>query len=699
MPRPLFVSAALLAMTAFSQNDVQPPVAKIAPKKLEKHGHVRVDNYYWMRERNDPAVRAYLEAENRYTQAMMEPTRALQETLFKEFKTRIKQTDISVPYRRDGYFYYTRMEEGKQYPFYCRKKGSLDAPEEVMLDMNQVASGHKYCSLSSLAVSSKGNVLAFGVDTQGRRFYTIRFKNLETGEMLPHTIPDVTGNVAWANDNKTLFYTRQDPVTLRSYQVYRYELGAPASSARLVYEEKDTTFDCSVSRTKSRKYILIGSHQTLSTEYRYLEADDPGGAFRVFAPRRRDHEYHVDHYGDSFYIRTNLDARNFRLMKTPLARTAVSDWREVVPHRADVLLEDVEIFKDHLVVVERREGLLRLRVKPWSGAGEHEVEFAEPAYMAYPGPNYDFDTTVVRYIYSSMTTPTSVYDYDMTTRKSTLLKREEVLGGFDPANYRTERLYAEGAGGVRVPISLVYDRRRFKADGTNPLLLYGYGSYGRSMDAAFSAMRVSLLDRGFVYAITHVRGGQELGRQWYDDGRLLNKKNTFTDFIAAAEQLIARKYADPKRVFAWGGSAGGLLMGAVINMRPDLFKGIIADVPWVDVVTGMLDESIPLTTAEYDEWGNPNDKKYYDYILSYSPYDQVAKQAYPNILATTSFQDSQVQYWDPAKWVARLRVLNTAPTKILLKTEMEASHGGLSARDDRYRETAFRYAFLLELAR
>jgi oligopeptidase B len=696
---PIGLAISLLITIAYPQSqEPKPPVAKIVPQRLEKHGNVRIDNYYWMRDRANPEVREYLEAENRYTETSMAHTKGLQDVLFKEFKARIKQTDMSVPYKRDGYFYYTREEEGKQYPLYCRKKGSLEAPEELMLDANEVAKGYKYCSLSSLVVSSGRDLLAYGMDTQGRRFYTVRFKNLKTGEMLSDVIPNVTGNVAWANDNKTLFYTKQDPTTLRSYQVYRHVLGTSPDSDRLIYEEKDSTFSCGVSKTKSQKYLMIVSRQTLSTEYRYLDAGDPQGEFRVFAPRQRDHEYRVDHYGDYFFIRTNLGAKNFRLMKTPLARTAVSDWQEVIPHRPNVLLEGVEIFKDYLVVVERREGLLHLRVKPWSGAGEHEVEFGEPAYTASPGPNFDFDTTVVRYIYSSMTTPASVYDYDMATRKRTLLKRDEVLAGFDPANYRTERIYATASDGKRVPISLVYDKRRFARNGTNPLLLYGYGSYGASTEAGFDAMRVSLLDRGFVYAIAHVRGGQELGRQWYEDGKLLNKKNTFTDFIACAEHLVASKYADPKRVFARGGSAGGLLMGAVTNMRPDLFKGIVADVPWVDVVTGMLDESIPLTTVEYDEWGNPNDKKYYDYMLSYSPYDQVSAKRYPNILAMTSFQDSQVQYWDPAKWVARLRVLNTAPARILLKTEMEASHGGLSSRDDRYRQTAFRFAFLLDLA-
>jgi oligopeptidase B len=689
----------LLCSAAYVQTqEIKPPVAKVVPQRLEKHGHVRIDDYYWMRDRSNPEVREYLEAENRHTEAGMARTKDIQDTLFKEFKARIKQTDMSVPYKRDGYFYYNRVEEGKQYPIYCRKKGTLAAPEQAMLDGNEVAKGYKYCALSSLSVSSGGDLLAYGMDTQGRRFYTIRFKNLTTGAALSDVIANVTANVAWANDNKTIFYVRQDPTTLRSYQIYRHALGTSADSDRLVYEEKDPTFGCYVIKTKSKKYMMIISSQTLSTEYRYLEADNPQGEFQVFAPRQRDHEYEVDHYGDHFFIRTNLEAKNFRLMKAPVGRTQVAAWQEVVPHRADVLLEGMEIFKDHLVLVERREGLLHLRVKPWSGQGEHEVEFGEPAYMAYPGPNFDFDTSVVRYRYSSMTTPTSVYDYDMATRKRTLLKREEIGGGFDPANYRAERLYATAADGKRVPISLVYDKRRFSHDGSNPLLLYGYGSYGASMDAAFDAMGISLLDRGFVHAIAHVRGGQELGRQWYEDGKLLNKKNTFTDFIACAEHLRANKYADPKRVFARGGSAGGLLMGAVINMRPDLFRGIVADVPWVDVLTDSLDDTIPLTTTEYDEWGNPNDKKYYDYLLSYSPYDQVSRRAYPSILAMTSFQDSQVQYWDPAKWVARLRVMNTAPSRIFLKTEMEASHGGLSGRDDRYRQMAFRYAFLLDLA-
>ncbi len=676
---------------------MEPPIAKRIPHKLEKHGHVRVDPYYWLRDRNNPEVIRYLEEENRYTDARMAHTGPLQEKLFQEFRTRIKQTDMSVPYRRDGYFYYTRVEEGKDYPIYCRKKGSLEAPEEILVDVNQVAAGHKFCSVTFPSVSSGQNLIAYGVDTVGRRFYTIYIKNLATGEVLKDRIPNVTGNVAWANDNRTLFYARQHPVTLRSYQIFRHVIGTDPAQDVLVYEEKDETFRCFVFKTKSKRYLMIGSTQTLSSEYRYLEADQPEGSFRIFAPRQRDHEYRVDHFGDHFYIRTNLKAKNFRLMRTPVQRTDVENWQEVLPHRDDVLLEGFEIFRDHLVAVERRDGLMRLRVLPWSGKGEHYVDFGEPAYLAFPTDNFEFDTPLLRYSYSSLTTPPSVYDYDMTTRRRILLKREEVLGGFDPANYQAERLHATAPDGVRVPISLVY-RKGFRKDGTHPLLLYGYGSYGSSTEASFNPYRISLLDRGFVYAIAHVRGGQELGRSWYEDGKLLKKKNTFTDFMACAEYLVRGKYADPKRLFAQGGSAGGLLMGAVINLRPKLFRGVIAAVPFVDVVTTMLDDSIPLTTNEYDEWGNPNEKKYYDYMLSYSPYDQVEAKAYPNLLVTTALHDSQVQYWEPAKWVAKLRAMKTDNNLLLLKTYMEAGHGGVSGRYQRYRQIAFEYAFLLSLA-
>ncbi|MEK7406907.1 MAG: S9 family peptidase, partial [Acidobacteriota bacterium] len=681
MPRLMIVLLAglYLSMTG-CQSDVpkvQPPRAKIVPRQLEKHGHVRTDNYYWLRERDNPEVVKYLQAENEYTAAMTAHTKALEQSLFNEFKTRIKQTDMSAPYKRDDYYYYSRVEEGKQYPIFCRKKGSLEAAEEIMVDVNEVAKGHKYCSVSMPQVSSGQDLAAYGVDTIGRRFYTVSFKILATGKLLGDVIPNITGNVAWANDNKTIFYAKQDPVTLRSHRIYRHVLGANAADDRLIYEEKDPTFRCFVFKTKSKKYLMIASSQTLSSEYRYLDANSPGGAFRVFLPRQRDHEYSIDHSGGDFYIRTNRNAKNFRLMKTPVARTAVANWTEILPHRGDVLLEDFEIFKDHLVVGERKAGLMQLRIRPWSGAQEHYVDFGEPAYAAFPAMNFDFDTPLVRYNYSSMTTPPSVYDYNMVTREKKLLKREEVLGGFDSANYQTERIYATAQDGVRVPVSLVY-RKGFGKNGTNPLLLYGYGSYGNSMDAGFDPLRISLLDRGFVYAMAHIRGGQEMGRQWYEDGKLLKKKNTFTDFIACAEHLVREKYAGPKRVFASGGSAGGLLMGAITNLRPDLFNGVIANVPFVDVVTTMLDDSIPLTTNEYDEWGNPNDKQYYDYILSYSPYDQVEAKQYPNLLVLTSFQDSQVQYWEPAKWVARLRAMKTDQNRLLFKTEMEASHGGVS---------------------
>jgi oligopeptidase B len=566
-----------------------------------------------------------------------------------------------------------------------------------MIDSNERAAGHGFYSVGSREVSSNGEILAFAEDTVGRRFYTIRVKNLATGEMLPDDIPQVTGNLAWANDNRTFFYGKQDPMTLRAYRVYRHTLGTDPSADRLVYEEKDNTFDCHVFRTKSKEYLMIASTQTLSSEYRYLDAGAPADTFAVFLPREPRHEYSVDHFGDHFYIRTNDGAKNFRLMKTPVAHTAKENWVEVVPHRGDVLLEGFEIFRDHLVIVERAGGLIRMRIRPWSGDGEHSIDFGEPAYMAFLSTNMEIDTSVLRYGYTSMTTPTSTYDYDMVTREKTLLKRDEVLGGFKPEDYVTERLSARASDGKMVPLSIVY-RKGLKKDGKNPLLLHGYGSYGASMDATFSSPRLSLLDRGFVYALAHVRGGEELGREWYEDGKMLNKKNTFTDFTACAEHLIGEGYTAPDRLFAQGGSAGGLLMGAVVNMRPDLFRGVIANVPWVDVVTTMLDESIPLTTSEYDEWGNPNVKEYYDYMLSYSPYDNVALKAYPAMLVTTGFHDSQVQYFEPAKWVAKLRALKTDDNQLLLRTKMEAGHGGVSGRYRQYRETAFMYAFMLDLA-
>jgi len=679
------------------KNMVDAPRARVSPAKLGKQGESRIDNYFWLKERDNPDVLAYLNAENAYTDSVMAHTAGLQDTLFEEFKTRIKQTDMSVPYKMDDYFYYTRVEDGKEYPIFCRKRGSVEAPENVIIDANVLARGHGYFAIGDRAVNSGQDLVAFPVDTIGRRFYAIRFKNLTTAEELQDLIPDVTGNMAWANDNKTLFYSKQDPGTLRWYRIYRHTLGTESSQDQLVYEEKDPTFNCFVFKTKSKKYVIIGCEQTLSAEYRYLDADNPAGSFAVFAPREENHEYQIDHYGDYFYVRTNWHAKNFRLMRTPVTKTAKTNWEDVIPHRDNVYLEGFQVFKDYLVAVERKDALVQMRIRPWASGEEHYLDFGEPAYMAYLGDNYVLDTSVLRYVYTSMTTPTCIFDYNMATREKTLLKQEEVLGGFDSKNYVTERLWAIANDGTKIPISLVY-RKGLKKDGSAPLLLYGYGSYGLSMDATFSPFRISLLDRGFVYAIAHVRGGQEMGRWWYEGGKLLNKKNTFTDFIACAEALVREKYTNPSNLFAEGGSAGGLLIGAVINMRPDLFDGAVAEVPFVDVVTTMLDESIPLTTEEYDEWGNPTKKEYYDYMLSYSPYDNVEAKAYPNLLVTTSLQDSQVQYWEPAKWVAKLRAAKTDSNELLLKTYMEAGHGGVSGRYQRYKEVAFTYAFILDLA-
>ena len=546
-------------------------------------------------------------------------------------------------------------------------------------------------------MSPSQRLLAYAVDTVGRRQYTIRFRDIASGVDLAEVIPDVSANLAWASNSATVFYTRQDPTTLRPFQIYRHRRGTDPAGDELVYEERDATFSCTIGTSRSKRYLLIASYQTLSTEFHYLDAGDPTGRFAVFVPRARGHEYAVDHYRDRFYIRTNADARNFRLMETDETHPARRHWRELVPHRDDVLIEGFELFRDHLVIEERHQGLTRLHIRPWSGAGAHDVAFDEPAYDAYIETNREPETGILRFGYTSMTTPVSVYDYDMATRARTLLKRDEVVGKFDPTCYRTERLFATAADGARVPISLVA-RADTPRDGAAPLLLYGYGSYGISMEAAFRSSRLSLLDRGVTFAIAHVRGGEELGRRWYEDGRLQHKQNTFTDFIACAEHLIAEGYTATERLFAMGGSAGGLLMGAVINMRPDLFHGVVAQVPFVDVVTTMLDESIPLTTGEYDEWGDPNDKRAYEYIRSYSPYDNVTAVRRPHLLVMAGLHDSQVQYWEPAKWVAKLRALKVDDRRLLLKTNMDAGHGGVSGRYRQYRETALQYAFLLEHA-
>jgi oligopeptidase B len=604
---------------------------------------------------------------------------------------------MSVPYQRDDYYYYTRYEPEKEYPIYARKRGSLDQPEEIMLDANVLAAGHDFFSIGGSAISSGQDLLAYAVDTQGRRIHTAFIKNLRTAEVLPDVLPNVTENLVWANDNKTLFYGRQDETTLRQFQIYRHIVGADTADDQLVYQEDDETYITYIFKTKSKKFLMIVSSHTNSQEYRYLEADRPVGAFKIFQPREREHEYHVEHFNDRFIIRTNDRAKNFRLMSTPIDQTAHEHWREIIAHRDDVYLGDFELFRDYLVLEERVRGLTQIRIVPWSGEPGHYLEFDEPSYRANLNVNLQFDTSALRFEYTSMKTPLSIYDYDMSTRQKTLLKREEVLGGFDPDNYLTERLYAPAADGTLIPISLLY-RKGIVKDGDNPLLLYGYGAYGFSIDASFSSPRLSLVDRGFIYAIAHIRGGQEMGRPWYDDGKLLRKKNTFNDFIACAEFVIGEKFTRPEKLFAMGRSAGGLLMGAISNMRPELFRGIVAEVPFVDAVTTMLDASIPLTTGEYDEWGDPNEKGFYEYMLSYSPYDHVERKAYPAMLITAGLHDSQVQYWEPAKWVAKLRELKTDNNRLLLKTNMEAGHGGASGRFRRHRETAFSYVFLLDLA-
>ena len=676
--------------------DLAPPVAQVVPHELEQHGDVRVDNYYWLNQRENPDTIAYLDAENDYTDAMTAHTDALQATLVAEFTERIKQDDTTVPIKRDDYFYYSRTEEDKEYRVFARKPGSLDAEEEILIDVNELAAGHEgYFQVSGLQTTDDHNLLAYGVDKVGRRIYTIYFKDLESGTTRDETIENVTSNIVWAADGKTLFYTRQDPETLRYFQIWKHRLGTDASTDVQVYEEGDETFNCGVGRTKSKRYLVIGCSQTLASEYLYIEADKPDSRFKVFLPRERGHEYDVDHYDDHFYIRTNDQAKNFRLMKTPVKNTAMTNWTEVIPARDDVFLSGFEIFRDHLVVSERKEGLRQLRVRPWDGSDEHYLDFGEPTYLAFARDNEDFDTTILRYHYESLTTPDSVYDYDMNTREKTLLKQDEVLGGFDSGNYVSKRLYATARDGAQIPISLVH-RKGLKLDGSNALLLGGYGSYGSSRDANFSAYRISLLDRGMVYAIAHIRGGQEMGRHWYEDGKLLKKMNTFTDFIDCGQHLVDAKYTSPARLTAQGGSAGGLLIGAVVNLAPELFRAAHAAVPFVDVVTTMLDETIPLTTGEFDEWGNPKIKEYYDYMKSYSPYDNVAAQEYPALLVTTGLHDSQVQYFEPAKWVAKLRATKAGDSALLLRTEMEAGHGGGSARTKRYEETAFAYSFLLD---
>ncbi|MFB0564380.1 MAG: S9 family peptidase [Candidatus Aminicenantaceae bacterium] len=678
------------------EEQITPPVAERIKKELTIHGHTRVDYYYWLNQRDNPKVIDYLKAENAYKDAVLKHTESLQEKLFNEIVGRIKQTDMSVPYKEQGYYYYTRYEEGGEYPVYCRKKGSMEGKEEVLLNVNEMAKGYDYYHVAGYTVSSNNNLIAFGVDTVSRRKYTIHFKDLTTGKILPDEIPTTTGRAAWANDNKTVFYASKDETTLRSYKIMKHILGTDVSEDKEIFNEKDVTFDTFVYKSRSKKYLIIGSGSTLSTEYRFLDANNPDGEFAIIQLREKDHLYGVDQYKDKFYIWTNWEAKNFRLMETSIEKTSKENWKEVIPHRDDVLLQGFEVFKDFLVLSERKNGLPELRIINWDDWSEHYLDFGEETYSAYISYNPEFDTELLRYGYTSLTTPSSIFDYNMNTKEKKLLKQQEVVGDFDPNNYYTERLYATAKDGTKVPISLVY-RKGIIKDGDNPLLLYGYGSYGATMNPGFRSNRLSLLDRGFIYAIAHIRGGQEMGRYWYEEGKLFKKKNTFTDFIACAEHLIAEKFTRPEKLFAQGGSAGGLLMGAVVNMGPDLFKGIIAAVPWVDVITTMLDPGIPLTTSEYDEWGDPNKKDYYEYMLSYSPYDNVEAKAYPAMLVTTGLHDSQVQYFEPAKWVAKLRHLKTDNNILLLHVNMEAGHGGVSGRFRRYKETALEYAFMLDL--
>ncbi len=697
----LIASTFLLISASVEAQNTNPPMAAQHPIELITHDDVRVDPYFWLRQRENPEVIAYLEAENRYFESQMAPLSDLQNELFEEIKGRIKQDDATVPYRVGEHLYFSRSEDGKQYPVYARTPLGNPDEEQVLLDVNELAEGHDFYSsrYGASNISPNHKYLAWAADTSGRRFYTVRFLEMSTGESLPDVISNVTGNIAWASDNKTVFYSRQDPETLRWHRIYRHVLGTDQALDVMVYEEADDTFSTFVNRSRDGEFILIGSSQTLSNEYHFLSSDNPSGDFKLFAPRERDHEYSIDHAGGYFYIRSNRGAENFRLMRTPVERTDESNWEEVIAHRSDVFLAGFEVFKNFIVVNERVDGLTRLRIRNWAHPdSEYYIEFDDPAYAVSTGNNPDFNSDVLRFVYESPTTPETTYDFDVESKDRVLLKQKEVLGGFDSAEYQAERIMIPARDGTLVPVTLVYRETLFSRNGTAPLLLYGYGSYGASIQPYFSASRISLLDRGFVYAIAHVRGSQTLGRQWYEDGKLLNKKNSFTDFVDVGNYLAAEGYADKFRMYAMGGSAGGLLMGAVMNLQPDLFDGVIAHVPWVDVVTTMLDDSIPLTTSEYDEWGNPNDPVYYDYMLSYSPYDNVRQTAYPNLLVTTGLHDSQVQYWEPAKWVAKLREMKTDDNLLLMYTNMDAGHGGASGRYDQYRETARDYSFLIHLA-
>ena len=676
------------------QTTVTPPIAEKQPQVLELHGAQRVDNYFWMREQNNPKVIAYLEAENAYTNAMMQHTEALQTRLYEEMLSRIKETDLSVPYRKDDYYYYSRTEEGKAYPIFCRKKGSLDAPEQVLLDQNELAKEHEFLSLGVLQVSPNHQILAYSIDTSGAEQYTLFFLDLKTFELYPESIPETNYSLAWGNDNQTVFYTKIDEAN-RPFQLFRHSLGNSVDEDALIYQESDDAYHLYVGKTRSQAYILMSLGSTITSEVHYLDANHPTDSFQLMHPRNTGVQYDVDHHSDDFYIVTNEEAINFKLMKTPVVSPAKENWQTVIPHREDVMLSGVSLFANYMAIYERKGGLPIGRVQNLSTQEEHNITFPEPTYNFYESSNPEFNTTILRFSYTSLITPQSVFDYDMETNERELKKETEVLGGYDRNQYKSEWLIATAKDGTQIPISIVY-KQGIKKDGKNPLYLTGYGSYGVSYPASFSSNRLALLDRGIVFAIAHIRGGEEMGRKWYEDGKFLKKKNTFTDFIACAEYLIGEKWTSSDRLAISGGSAGGLLMGAVMNMRPDLFKVVVADVPFVDVVTTILDTSLPLSVMEWEEWGNPNDKVYYDYMKSYSPYDNVEAKDYPDLLIVAGLNDSRVKYWEPAKWTAKLRELKTDNNILLLKTNMGAGHGGASGRYESLKELAFEYAFVLD---
>jgi oligopeptidase B len=700
------ILVAIILFSCSTQPAIKPPVAeKISHELFNK----RIDNYFWMRltdeqknaskpDEQTARVLGYLNKENAYSKEVLKNTEVLQKTLYDEITGRIQKNDESVPYLENGYYYYNKYTEGNEYPVYYRKKGSLAAPEEILLDVNKLAAGKSFCLVNTMGISRDNKILTYGVDFVGRRRYAIHFLDIKSGNLLPDKIENTTGQSVWAADNKTLFYITKDNETLRSNKIFKHKLGTSAEKDMLVYNEADETFSVTLGETKSRKYILINSGQTLTTETRYIDAKNPDGEFKVFEPRTVNHEYSIDHSGKEFYIRTNSDgATNFKLMKAQEDKTAKANWTEVIPHRSDILFQNFELFDKWIVAEERIKGLNNLRIINIKDGTEHYLNFEEEAYTTGINTNPNSNTDILRYSYSSLTTPNSVIDYNMITKDKKVMKEDVVLGGFNKDNYESKRLWAKATDGTLVPVSIVY-KKGFVKDGKTPLLLYAYGSYGISTDPAFRSAILSLLDRGFVFGLAHIRGGSEMGRYWYEDGKLLKKRNTFTDYNDCAQYLVNEKYTSSDKLFAMGGSAGGLLMGTILNMRPDLYKGVIASVPFVDVVTTMLDETIPLTTSEWDEWGDPRKKEYYDYMLSYSPYDQVKAMNYPNILVTTGYWDSQVQYWEPSKWVAKLRDMKTDKNKLVMDCNMTAGHGGASGRFERYRITSLEYAFILDLA-